>query len=117
MDVQMPHMDGLEATRRIREKEASSRPPRAAFIVALTANATSSDRDECIAAGMNSYLSKPISHASITNALLGSVCLPRAAYLASARRLTRVALRSFHRYLHASSKAVCPQRLDDSASN
>jgi two-component system sensor histidine kinase/response regulator len=59
MDCQMPEMDGLEATRRIRahEREASLRR---LPIVALTANAIEGDRQNCLAAGMNGYMTKPI---------------------------------------------------------
>jgi len=57
MDVQMPEMDGLEATRQIREKWKDNDRPR---IIALTANATREDRSKCLNAGMDSYLSKPI---------------------------------------------------------
>ncbi|AFZ00708.1 response regulator [Calothrix sp. PCC 6303] len=55
MDVQMPEMDGLEATRQIR-KELSKQPQ----IIAMTANARPEDRQECLNAGMNDYISKPI---------------------------------------------------------
>jgi len=58
MDIQMPMVDGLTATRKIREREQSKhRVP----IIALTANATSEDRNKCTAAGMDDYLAKPFS--------------------------------------------------------
>jgi signal transduction histidine kinase/CheY-like chemotaxis protein len=56
MDVQMPEMDGLEATQRIRATLPVAIQPR---IVAMTANAMQGDRDECFAAGMDDYISKP----------------------------------------------------------
>ncbi|HEY6880359.1 MAG TPA: response regulator, partial [Polyangiales bacterium] len=58
MDVQMPEMDGLEATRRIREAERGGE--RRTPIVALTANAMKGDEQECLAAGMDAYIAKPI---------------------------------------------------------
>jgi CheY-like chemotaxis protein len=57
MDVEMPHLDGLQTTRRIRERAGLAALP----IVGLTAHAMSSDRARCLAAGMNDYLSKPVS--------------------------------------------------------
>jgi CheY-like chemotaxis protein len=57
MDVHMPEMDGLEAARRIRLRSAGSGRPR---IVALTASALQEDRERCMAAGMDSYATKPI---------------------------------------------------------
>ncbi|HXM61613.1 MAG TPA: response regulator, partial [Terriglobales bacterium] len=58
MDVQMPEMDGFEATAALREKEKTSGVHQP--VVALTANAMKGDREQCLAAGMDAYLSKPI---------------------------------------------------------
>jgi PAS domain S-box-containing protein len=65
MDVQMPELDGLEATRRIHERWASERPQ----IIAVTAGAMSEERDRCLAAGMDDYLSKPIRIEELSAAL------------------------------------------------
>jgi CheY-like chemotaxis protein len=65
MDVQMPVMDGLEATRRIRARFKSSQP----YIVAMTANAMKEDREMCLDAGMDDYLSKPIKAEEIKSAI------------------------------------------------
>jgi CheY-like chemotaxis protein len=57
MDVQMPEMDGLEATRRVRQEYTGARRP---WIIAMTANAMDSDRKNCFDSGMDGYLSKPV---------------------------------------------------------
>jgi CheY-like chemotaxis protein len=60
MDCQMPVMDGLEATRRIRQWEQDHHAKRSLPIIALTAGAFEEDRDRCLAAGMNDFLTKPL---------------------------------------------------------
>ncbi len=66
MDVQMPEMDGLEATRMILREFPAERRPR---IVAMTANAMKEDRDECFAAGMDDFITKPIQFPQLMAAL------------------------------------------------
>ncbi len=66
MDVQMPEMDGLEATRSIRGKLPQNLQPQ---IIAMTANAMQGDREACLAAGMNDYVSKPIQIKELQSAL------------------------------------------------
>ena len=66
MDVQMPAMDGLECTRRLSALYPLATRP---WIIAMTANAMQGDREQCIEAGMDDYVSKPIRNAAVTKAL------------------------------------------------
>ena len=75
MDIQMPEMDGLEATRRIRAQLPTDRQPR---IVAVTGHAMSGDQERCFEAGMDGFLDKPVKLAELAAAL--AACLPRGAY-------------------------------------
>jgi CheY-like chemotaxis protein len=74
MDISMPEMDGIEATRKIREL---AEPFRSVWIIALTANAIAGDRERFLAAGMNDYLTKPMRRADI-EARLGAVVAVKA---------------------------------------
>ncbi|MDO9532396.1 MAG: response regulator [Deltaproteobacteria bacterium] len=66
MDVQMPEMDGLEASRRIKQNWPPGARPR---IIAMTANAMQGDREKCLAAGMDDYITKPIRTEALVAAL------------------------------------------------
>ncbi len=66
LDVQMPELDGLETARRIRARWS---PPAAPWLIAITANALRGDREKCLAAGMDDYLSKPLKRADLRTAL------------------------------------------------
>lgn len=83
MDLQMPDMDGLEATRRIRTELSLDRQP---YIIALTANAFIEDRLACLEAGMDDYISKPFELEDLTAALLRSRA-PAAAHESSVASL------------------------------
>ena len=73
MDCQMPIMDGYTATRAIRK---SQRDYNDIYIIAMTANAMSGDREKCINAGMNDYLTKPVDIIALENSLLNALNMP-----------------------------------------
>jgi len=69
MDIQMPIMDGIEATTKIRESEARSNTATTVPIVALTAYGQQFPKEECLEAGVDLFLEKPVSNSKIENAL------------------------------------------------
>lgn len=76
MDIRMPEMDGLEATRRLCELRPRSRRP---AIIAFTSSSTSQDRERCLATGMDGFLAKPVSGAALNEILTRfSTCVPAA---------------------------------------
>jgi CheY-like chemotaxis protein len=69
MDVHMPEMDGLEAARRLREGAGGSGAARRPWIIALTASTADADRQLCLAAGMDDFVSKPVSYSDLAEAM------------------------------------------------
>jgi CheY-like chemotaxis protein len=74
MDVQMPEMDGFEATMNIRAEEQGT--GRHVHIIAMTAHAMTGDRERCLAAGMDAYLAKPIRASDLLELIRAAMMKP-----------------------------------------
>ena len=67
MDVQMPKMDGLEATKKLKKQYLGESSP---IIIAMTANALQGDKEKCLEAGMNDFISKPIKITALQDSII-----------------------------------------------
>ena len=73
MDMQMPELDGIQSTQKIREYEEKNNIESPVYIVAVTANAFAEDKQRCFDAGMNDYISKPFKEEELKKVILNAV--------------------------------------------
>lgn len=106
MDIQMPEMDGLSATRQIHQELPPQQRPQ---IIAITAYATQDNWEECLAAGMDDYISKPIQIANLVRAL--SQCQPVRAGVAIGKDMEKISKNDEERL----PSAYHPARIESSA--
>jgi CheY-like chemotaxis protein len=107
MDVQMPEMDGLTATHRICQEWSHSQRP---WIIAMTANAMQGDREACINAGMDDYLSKPIQVEELIQAL--SKCQPHTLTQSHSHLLDAKALQAIRDMAGVAAEEILTQVID-----
>jgi CheY-like chemotaxis protein/anti-sigma regulatory factor (Ser/Thr protein kinase) len=109
MDVQMPEMDGLEATRQIREYEAGRHAAKGhrTRIIAMTANATVNDKELCLKAGMDDYVAKPVRPEALQRALVKSRVVGPDTDVDDGRRLQTIA--AAERAIHDLCEALEPE--------
>jgi signal transduction histidine kinase/CheY-like chemotaxis protein/PAS domain-containing protein len=108
MDIQMPEMDGLTATRSLRQEFPAARQPR---VVAMTANAMQGDREMCLAAGMDDYVSKPIRIDDLVDALSKSRPLATDLDIPSQVEGNSIAPLTYHRKKQENSEPGAPPDL------
>jgi CheY-like chemotaxis protein len=70
MDMQMPEIDGIQATRIIRKMEKENMEKKPVYITAVTANVLTEDKESCLLAGMNDFLSKPFNEKELKDILV-----------------------------------------------
>ncbi|MFW6357921.1 MAG: response regulator [Chroococcales cyanobacterium] len=111
MDVQMPEMDGMEATQRICQQWPSESRP---WIIAMTAHAMRGDREACLAVGMNDYISKPVRIEALIDALVKYGNLRQSAVSSAALELeTEEKAMEVANQNATSTRVIDPQVLDD----